>query len=413
MHRRVYIVLFIAVFASTMGVGFIGPLLPLYARDLGAAGISLGMIFAGFSMARFLLTPLIGRLSDRFGRKVFLAVGLAVLSGFSLAYLSVETVRQLILVRALHGASAGMVIPVAQAYIGDVSPEGRESSFMGTFTISLFTAFGIGPLLGGPLADRFGMSAPFIAMGSLAAVAFLFVLLLLPEVGIHRERWKKRAPVREVLAHEVVVALILFRSVIALGRGVVIPFLPFVAESLGASLSVIGLLLATHILLAGFLQIPFGRLADRVSKPLLMMLGMAGTALSILAIPYCQTVTHLFFLQVATGIVSALGFPAAIGMAAMAGRRFGGMGTLMALFSSGMSIGLILGPLGGGFFSGIFGLDFVFKGGSLVVALGLIVFVLLMRRASANGSLEQILSTAASRGAGGLPADAGDVSVRK
>jgi hypothetical protein len=78
-----------------------------------------------------------------------------------------------------------------------------------------------------------------------------------------------------------------------------------------------------------------------------------------------------------------------------------------------MSIGLILGPLGGGFFSGIFGLDFVFKGGSLVVALGLIVFVLLMRRASANGSLEQILSTAASRGAGGLPADAGDVSVRK
>ena len=89
MHRRVYIVLFMAVFASTMGVGFIGPLLPLYARDLGAAGLSLGMIFAGFSMARFLLTPFIGRLSDRFGRKVFLAAGLAVFSGFSLAYLSV------------------------------------------------------------------------------------------------------------------------------------------------------------------------------------------------------------------------------------------------------------------------------------------------------------------------------------
>jgi MFS family permease len=413
MHRRVYIVLFAGVFASTMGIGFIGPLLPLYARDLGAAGISLGMIFAGFSMARFVLTPFIGRLSDRFGRKIFLTVGLAVLSGFSLAYLSVETVGELILVRVLHGASAGMVIPIAQAYIGDISPEGRESSFMGTFTVSLFTAFGIGPLLGGPLADRFGMSSPFVVMGVLSAVAFLLVLILLPEVGIHRERWKKRASVREVLAHEVVIALIIFRTVIALGRGVVIPFLPFVAESLGASLSMIGLLLATHILLAGFLQIPFGRLADRVSKPLLMALGMAGSALAILAIPYCQTVTHLFFLQVATGIVSALGFPAAIGMAAMAGRKFGGMGTLMALFGSGMSLGLILGPLGGGFFSGIFGLDFVFKGGSLVVALGLIVFVLLMRRASANGSLEQILSTAVSSGAGGLPADVGAASARK
>jgi MFS family permease len=405
MHRRVYIVLFMAVFASTMGVGFIGPLLPLYARDLGAAGLSLGMIFAGFSMARFLLTPFIGRLSDRFGRKVFLAVGLAVFSGFSLLYLSVETISQLILIRALHGASAGMVIPVAQAYIADIAPKGRESSFMGTFTVSLFTAFGIGPLLGGPLADRFGMSAPFIAMGSLSALAFLLVLLLLPEIGIHRERWKKRAPVREVLAHEVVVALIVFRSVSALGRGVVIPFLPFVAESRGASLSMIGLLLATHILL--------GRLADRVSKPLLMTLGMGGSALAILAIPYCQTVTHLFFLQVATGIVSALGFPAAIGMAAMAGRRFGGMGTLMALFSSGMSIGLILGPLGGGFFEGIFGLDFVFKGGSLVVALGLVAFVVLMRRASANGSLEQILGAAESSGAGGVPADVGATTARE
>jgi len=413
MHRRVYIVLFMAVFASTMGVGFIGPLLPLYARDLGAAGLSLGMIFAGFSMARLLLTPFIGRLSDRFGRKIFLAAGLAVFSGFSLLYLSVETVSQLILVRALHGASAGMVIPVAQAYIGDIAPKGRESSFMGTFTVSLFTAFGIGPLLGGPLADRFGMSAPFIVMGSLSALAFLLVLLLLPEIGIHRERWKNRAPVREVLAHEVVVALLVFRSVSALGRGVVIPFLPFVAESRGASLSMIGLLLATHILLAGFLQIPFGKLADRVSKPLLMMLGMAGSALAIFAIPYCQTVTHLFFLQVATGVVSAIGFPAAIGMSAMAGRKFGGMGTVMALFNSGMSIGLILGPLGGGFFEGIFGLDFVFKGGSLVVALGLVAFVVLMRRASANGSLKQILGAAESSGAAGVPADVGAASARK
>ena len=137
MHRRVYIVLFIAVFASTMGVGFIGPLLPLYARDLGATGVSLGMIFAGFSISRFVLTPFIGRASDRHGRKVFLAFGLAAVSGFSLLYLWASSAGQLILVRALHGASAGMVIPIAQAYIGDISPQGKESTFMGTFTVSL------------------------------------------------------------------------------------------------------------------------------------------------------------------------------------------------------------------------------------------------------------------------------------
>lgn len=413
MHRRVYIVLFMAVFASTMGVGFIGPLLPLYARDLGATGLQLGMIFSGFAMARFLLTPFIGRASDRFGRKVFLAVGLAILSGFSLLYIWASTAGQLILVRSLHGASAGMVIPVAQAYIGDISPEGRESSFMGTFTVSLFTAFGLGPLLGGPLTERFGMTVTFSVMGSLAGVAFLLVLLFLPEIGIHKEKWANRVPVTSVLSHGVVIALLVFRTSIAFGRGVILPFLPFVAESRGASISMIGVLLATHILLAGFLQIPFGRLADRVSKPLLMSIGMIGSALAIFAIPYCQTITHLFFLQVGTGVVSALGFPAAIGMAAMAGRKFNGMGTVMAVFNSGMSIGLILGPMGGGFFEGIFGLDFIFKGGSLVVVVGLVAFLILMRRARLSGELDQILDAAETAGAGGVPAEVAIASARK
>lgn len=392
MHRRTYVVLFIAVFASTMGVGFIGPLLPLYARDLGATGLSLGMIFAGFSMARFALTPFIGRLSDRFGRRVFLAVGLAVYSCFSLAYISAATAGQLVLIRALHGASAGMVIPVAQAYVGEISPEGREGSYMGAFMVSLFAAFGIGPLLGGPLADHFGMRTPFIAMGALSAVAFVLVLFLLPELGLHKERWKNRVPVGAMLSHTLIVALIVFRSSIAFGRGVVIPFLPFVAESRGASLSVIGLLLATNILLSAFMQIPFGKLADRVSKPVLMGMGMLGSAAVIFAIPYCETIAHLFVLQIATGIVSALGFPAAIAVATRCGRRLNGMGTVMALFNSGMSIGLILGPLGGGVSERIFGLDFVFKGGSLVVIAGFVAFVLLMRKARSDGMLDACLT---------------------
>jgi len=391
MHRRTYVVLFIAVFASTMGVGFIGPLLPLYARDLGAAGLSLGMIFAGFSMARFVLTPFIGRLSDQHGRRIFLAAGLAIYTCFSLAYMSAESAAHLIIIRVFHGASAGMVIPVAQAYVAEISPEGREGTHMGAFMVSLFTAFGIGPLIGGPLADRFGMRAPFFAMGALSAVALVLVLAFLPELGLHKERWRRRAPVRTVLAHTLVVALIIFRSSIAFGRGLVIPFLPFVAESRGASLSTIGLLLATNILLAGLMQVPFGKLADRVSRPLLMGIGMIGSAVVIFAIPFCDSVMHLFLLQAATGVVSALGFPAGVAVATMCGRRLNGMGTVMALFNSGMSIGLIVGPIAGGIVGRIFGLDFVFKGGSLIVILGFVFFVLMVRKARGDGLLESCL----------------------
>jgi DHA1 family multidrug resistance protein-like MFS transporter len=387
MHRRVYIVLFIAVFASTMGVGFIGPLLPLYARDLGAAGLTLGMLFAGYSVARVVFMPFIGRLSDKRGRRSFLVAGLAFYTVFSLAYISANTIGHLIVVRALHGASAGMVIPIAQAYIGDLSPKGREGSYMGTFMVSLFAAFGLGPLLGGALADRFGMHAPFYVMGVLSAVALLLILIFLPELGLHGVSEERRSPVRAVIGDTVIVAVILFRTVVAFGRGLVIPFLPFVAESRGASLSTIGFLLATNILLSAFLQVPFGRLADRMSKPLLISLGIVGSAGVIFAIPYCRTVGALFGVQAATGVFSALGFPAGLAMAAQAGKRFHAMGTVMSLFNSGMSIGLIVGPLGGGLLADALGLDFVFKGGSLVVAAGFVVFLMLIRRAAVEGVL--------------------------
>ena len=95
----------------------------------------------------------------------------------------------------------------------------------------------------------------------------------------------------------------------------------------------------------------------------------------------------------------------------MAGRKFNGMGTVMAVFNSGMSIGLILGPLGGGFFEGIFGLDFVFKGGSLAIVVGLVAFVILMRRARLDGSLSEIAE--AGETASGIPDDLAISAARK
>ncbi|HDH97186.1 MAG TPA: MFS transporter, partial [Proteobacteria bacterium] len=63
-----------------MGVGIIVPLLPLYAKKLGATAFEIGMIFSGFSIARMVFMPIVGRLSDRYGRKPFLSVGLALYS---------------------------------------------------------------------------------------------------------------------------------------------------------------------------------------------------------------------------------------------------------------------------------------------------------------------------------------------
>ncbi|MBM3308292.1 MAG: MFS transporter [Candidatus Eisenbacteria bacterium] len=383
MHRRIYFVLFVALFASAMGTGFIGPLMPLYARELGARGLSLGLIFTGFSLAQFISMPIVGRLSDHHGRRLFLVVGLSLYTLFSLAYSVASGVAQLIAVRVLHGAAAGMVNPVAQAYIADITPKGEEGSRLGAFNVALFTAFGLGPLLGGPVADLLGIRAPFYAMGSLSLVALLLVILLLPEAGLHGAAGEKRARTRTIIRDPMVKAAFLFRALVAFGRGLVIPFLPFVAEGLGASLSVIGALLATNIILAGVLQIPFGKTADRVSRPALMGIGILSMAALIFSIPYCRSVAALFALQIATGVTMAIGMPAGLAVAAERGRHHNAMGTSMALFTSGMSVGLIVAPVAGGALSDMFGLDFVFFGGSLVVIAGFAAFAALVRSAAA------------------------------
>ena len=125
MKNRIFSVLFISVFAAMLGLGIIAPLMPIYARSLGASGIWLGIIFAGFSLSRGIFMPIIGKLSDRKGRKRFITLGLLLYSVISLVYLLAGNVYYLTTVRLFHGLASAMVIPVARAYIGEIAEKGE------------------------------------------------------------------------------------------------------------------------------------------------------------------------------------------------------------------------------------------------------------------------------------------------
>src|SRR4030042_1223989 len=175
MIKKVFPALALSIFASMLGVGIIVPLLPLYAENLGATGIWIGIIFASFSISRAIISPFVGRLSDRRGRKLLLRLCLLISAIVSLGYTS-NSLWGLTLVRLLHGAASGMIQPVAQAYIGDVAPKGEEGKWMGYFNAAFFTGFGFGPLMGGVLTDHFGMNSSFLTMSGLNLLAFLIVI---------------------------------------------------------------------------------------------------------------------------------------------------------------------------------------------------------------------------------------------
>ena len=80
MEKRLLLTLLLVVFAALLGVGIIIPIVPVYAMDMGATGITLGLMIAAFSISQGIIQPVVGSLSDRRGRKRFLVIGLSVIS---------------------------------------------------------------------------------------------------------------------------------------------------------------------------------------------------------------------------------------------------------------------------------------------------------------------------------------------
>ncbi|MBT6616273.1 MAG: MFS transporter, partial [Deltaproteobacteria bacterium] len=154
MNFKILAILSVANIVVTTGQGLVVPLLPGYAHELGASGFMIGLIFGVFSISRSALLPYFGRLSDTKGRKVFITTGLFFYIITSIGYFYSQSVNALILIRFLQGISAAMIIPVSQAYAGEISPVGEEGRTLGILTIAFYSGLGLGPILGGVIKDH-------------------------------------------------------------------------------------------------------------------------------------------------------------------------------------------------------------------------------------------------------------------
>ncbi|MEJ2731874.1 MAG: MFS transporter, partial [Deltaproteobacteria bacterium] len=186
--KKIFATLFFSIFATVTGVGIVVPLLPVYAHDLGASGFFdlgasgffIGLIFGAFSLGRIFCLPYFGRLSDLKGRKPLIVPGLLAYALISLGFVLFREVNALIILRFFQGIASAMLMPIIQAYIGDITPTGNEGFTMGLFNMSMFCGLSIGPLLGGVIHDRFSLETSFVSMGLLALTGFLLCLFLLP-----------------------------------------------------------------------------------------------------------------------------------------------------------------------------------------------------------------------------------------
>ncbi|MFC1995452.1 MFS transporter [Chloroflexota bacterium] len=369
MIRRVFPILATSIFACMLGSGIVVPLLPLYAESLGASGLWLGLIFAAFPLSRILATPIFGRLSDRKGRKQFISIGLFAYAIISFGFIYTNTVFQLVLMRFFHGLAGALILPIAQAYMGELSPPGEEGKWMGYANAAFFSGFGFGPLIGGVLSEHLGMDAAFLAMGALSLLAFAITIFFLPSIK-PKQSTTSYPSFGEMSRSGVIIGLFSFRFTLTLGRSIFFIFLPILATySLGLRPSLVGILLAVNILLVSLLGIPFGRIADHLSRRFLVVMGCLVSSIFLMVVPLGNTFGLLLALAVLGSVGNAIAIPAASALAVEQGKIYG-MGSSIALFSMAFSVGMVVGPISGGLIADFTGINSVFYFGAVITLVG-------------------------------------------
>jgi DHA1 family multidrug resistance protein-like MFS transporter len=371
LRLRIFSVLAFAIFVSMLGLGIIVPLLPLYATTLGANGVWVGAIFAGFAISRSVFMPFVGRLSDKTGRKNFIATGLLLYSLTSFGFIFATDYIGLFCVRILQGFCSAMIVPIAQAYVGEIAPPERVGSYMGQFNVAIFCGMGFGPFIGGCIQDYLGMNTDFILMGLLCAVSFMLVVIFLPSAK-KEQALHKAEPLAygALLKLRQVQGILWFRFVNAFLRGSVMSFLPILGSSLlGLNGFQIGLAVSTGVLVTSFLQYPCGRLADRFNRKTLLLTGNLLYACAIALFPLAPNFGLLMAISFFSGVLAAIPLPAATALIVEEGKKYG-MGSLIALFNVAMSLGLGGGPLVCGLVYDAFGLSYVFYFSTILGILG-------------------------------------------
>lgn len=226
--RRAMTFVFLAVLIDTIGFGIIIPVLPQFLMDLTGHNASqatrdAGFLVVTFAIFQFLFGPLIGNLSDRFGRRPILLFSMAMFGANYLLSALAPTLAWLFVGRALSGISGAIYAP-ANAFIADITPpeeRARRFSLMGA---AFGVGFVLGPALGG-LIGELGPRAPFYAAAIMAGLNFIFGYFVLPET-LPKER-RRAFDIRRANPLGALFSLGKYKSVIAVIASIFLWFLAF------------------------------------------------------------------------------------------------------------------------------------------------------------------------------------------
>lgn len=350
-NRNLLIIALIAI-VNALGYGIIIPILYSYSQKFGLSDFQNGLLFSVFSICQFISTPIIGRMSDKFGRKPLLLISLAgTAASFFLAAFAPSAVF-LFLARALDGITAGN-IPVASAVISDsTDPKDRARGF-GVISGAFGFGFVFGPAISG-LTIRFGESVPFIIAGIISTISVLVTLLFLPETNRHMGEIKKGKifdlkKMTTALFDQYVGLTLLISLLYSVAFGVYIfGFQPFAVKSMHLAANQIAMIFSMLGTVGLIIQIwILGRLARKFGERKLLLAGFFFMVTCFVGLFFTHVVPF-FILFVFLGAVGNSLINPMVQTVLSKETDDKSQGSIMGLNASYISIGMTVGPLIGG-----------------------------------------------------------------
>ena len=352
------IIIFITVFIDLIGFGIVLPILPIYAETdpFNATPFEIGMLFAIYSWMQFFFTPILGKLSDRYGRRPILFISLL---GSALGYFVIGWANTLFLVflgRIISGITGGN-ISTAQAYIADVTSKENRAKGMGLFGAAFGLGFIFGPAIAGVLS-KYGIHVPFYFAAILSFANATALYFILPEsikpglrIAERKNRiveWVESFRQKEYgILNLIYFLLIMAFSIMTYAFVLYTSFtFGYNAEQNGYLFAYVGLI---SIIGQGFL---FGILAKKVGEGILAAVGCLLMVGSLFAVPLVSPtsggLTGLLIGCTFLAFGNALASPSLISLVSKISHE-NEQGKSLGIMQSGASLARAIGPTIGGF----------------------------------------------------------------
>ena len=331
------------------------PVLSLFAESLGAGPERIGLIVSVSTITGVLLKLPSGALSDIYGRKMLLRIGVVAFGVPPFIYPFISDLNALTALRFVHGLATAIFAPSALATVADLYKE-RRGAAMGTYTACTQSGSLLGPFLGGWLAHAAGFPTAFVTAGIFGCVAILIFFSLHLDEPPPRVREKGLAPVLAEMGKGFL-AVARNRKVLItsstdaakmVANGALMAFLPLYGLSVGLNAGEVGLLFSVQAV-TSFLSKPvMGRISDRVGRQPLIVLGLVICAVTFISMPHVSSFAVMLLLSSGFGFGEAVVSSSSAALVADSS-EFKRLGAGMGMQGTVMEIGHASGPLLAGF----------------------------------------------------------------